>query len=119
MYRLALLDIFHDCGDLLTDMVRQFALELRPVMISLGSSRKFWEDAAVVPKDIVLFGNLPTKTFYSDAAMPLEEVLRRTADLAASMAACAHPHILGSEFPPPTEPSLRPRSHVGSESFAA
>lgn len=89
--------IFHDCGELLTDMVRQFATELRPVMLSFGSSRKLWEDAAVVPKDIVLFGNLPTKTFYSDAAMPVEEVSRRAAELSTHMAACGHPHILGSE----------------------
>lgn len=89
--------IFHDCGELLTEMVRQFALELRPAVISLGSSRKLWEDATVVPKDIVLFGNLPTKSFYSDSVMPLEEVLRRTAELASHMAACGHPHILGSE----------------------
>jgi uroporphyrinogen-III decarboxylase len=89
--------IFHDCGELLTDMVRQFAEELKPAMISLGSSRKLWEDAAVVPKDIVLYGNLPTKTFYSDAAMPEEEVARRTDELASLMAQCGHPHILGSE----------------------
>lgn len=89
--------IFHDCGDLLTDMVRRFALELRPAVISLGSSRNLWEDAAVVPKDIVLFGNMPTKTFYSDAAMPLEEVRRRASELACRMAECGHPHILGSE----------------------
>ncbi len=66
-------------------------------MISLGSSRKLWEDAAVVPKDIVLFGNLPTKTFYSDSAMPVEEVARRTIELRDNMAACGHPHIPGSE----------------------
>jgi uroporphyrinogen-III decarboxylase len=89
--------IFHDCGELLTDMVRQFAVELRPAVMSLGSSRKLWEDAAVVPRDVVLFGNLPTKTFYSDATMPLEEVRRRTAELAGHMQACGHPHILGSE----------------------
>jgi uroporphyrinogen-III decarboxylase len=89
--------IFHDCGELLTDMVQQFATQLRPAMISLGSSRKLWEDAAVVPQDIVLFGNLPTKTFYSDSVMPLEEVLRLAAELSGNMAACAHPHILGSE----------------------
>jgi hypothetical protein len=78
-------------------MVRQFAIELRPAVMSLGSSRNLWEDAAVVPKDIVLFGNLPTKTFYSDSVMPLEEVLRRTSELSGHMAACGHPHILGSE----------------------
>jgi uroporphyrinogen-III decarboxylase len=89
--------IFHDCGELLPEMVRQFAVELRPAVISLGSSRRLWEDAAVVPKDIVLFGNLPTKTFYSDEAMPIEEVKRRTEELTGNMAACGHPHILGSE----------------------
>ncbi len=88
---------FHDCGELLPEMIGKFATELRPAMISLGSSRKLWEDAAVVPKDIVLFGNLPTKTFYSDAAMPVEEVRRLTQELAARMKECGHPHILGSE----------------------
>ncbi len=89
--------IFHNCGELLTEMVRQFAVELRPAVLSLGSSRKLWEDAAVVPKDIVLYGNLPTKTFYSDSAMPLMEVQRRTEELVAPMRECGHPHILGSE----------------------
>ena len=89
--------IFHDCGELLPEMIRQFALQLQPAMISLGSSRKLWEDAAVVPKDIVLYGNLPTKTFYSDEAMPVAEVERRTLELTGQMRACGHPHILGSE----------------------
>ena len=89
--------IFHNCGELLTDMVRQFAVELNPVMLSLGSSRKLWEDAQVVPDDIVLFGNLPTKMFYSDSVMPEEEVRRRTLELRAHMAECGHAHILGSE----------------------
>jgi hypothetical protein len=89
--------IFHDCGELLTGMVRQFAVELEPAIISLGSSRKLWEDASVVSKDIVLFGNLPTKMFYSDAVMPLAEVVRLTIELRDKMALCGHPHILGSE----------------------
>jgi uroporphyrinogen-III decarboxylase len=89
--------IFHNCGELLDDMVRQFAVELRPVMLSLGGSRKLWEDAALVPDDIVLFGNLPTKMFYSDSVMPVEEVVRRTRELQANMRACGHAHILGSE----------------------
>ena len=89
--------IFHDCGELTTDMVRQFALELRPAALSLGSSRNLWEDAAVVPEDVVLFGNLPTKAFYSDATMPVEEVKRLTCETVRRMAACGHAHILGSE----------------------
>ena len=89
--------IFHNCGELLTDMVRQFAVELNPAILSLGSSRKLWEHAALVPPDVVLFGNLPTKMFYSDSVMPVEEVRRRTRELRDHMSACGHPHILGSE----------------------
>ena len=44
-----------------------------------------------------LYGNLPTKSFYSDGAMPVEEVMRRTEELIANMRACGHPHIVGSE----------------------
>jgi hypothetical protein len=89
--------IFHDCGELIDLMVEAFANRLHPVMLSLGGSRKLWEDARLVPSDVVLYGNLPTKSFYSDGAMPIEEVLRRTAELLANMKACGHPHILGSE----------------------
>jgi uroporphyrinogen-III decarboxylase len=89
--------IFHDCGALTTEMVRLFGAELQPAMISLGGSRKLWEDAAVVSKQIVLYGNLPTKMFYSDSEMPVEEVRRLTAMTVLEMTACGHPHILGSE----------------------
>lgn len=89
--------IFHNCGALTTDMVRQFAAELKPAILSLGSSRRLWEDAAVIPKEIVLFGNLPTKMFYSDAVMPVEKVTRLTLELKQRMSECGHPHILGSE----------------------
>jgi uroporphyrinogen-III decarboxylase len=89
--------IFHNCGVLTSDMVRQFATTLRPAMMSLGSSRKLWQDARHVPKNIVLFGNLPTKSFYSDEAMPADEVRRLTRELLTKMQACGHPHILGSE----------------------
>lgn len=89
--------IFHDCGELIDSMVEAFGQRLHPVMLSLGSSRKLWEDARLVPADVVLFGNLPSKSFYSDGAMPVEEVMRRTDELLAKMKACGHPHILGSE----------------------
>jgi len=89
--------IFHNCGELTADMVRQFSTELTPVMLSLGGSRKLWQDAEVVPKNVVLFGNLPTKNFYSDAVLPVDEVRRLTVDLVSKMSACGHPHILGSE----------------------
>jgi hypothetical protein len=89
--------IFHDCGELIDPMVEAFAHRLHPAILSLGGSRKLWEDARLVPGDVVLYGNLPTKSFYSDGAMPVEEVIRRTGELLANMKACGHPHILGSE----------------------
>lgn len=89
--------IFHNCGELIDSMVEDFAQRLHPVILSLGSSRRLWEDARLVPEDVVLYGNLPTKSFYSDGAMPVEEVMRRTEELIANMRACGHPHIVGSE----------------------
>lgn len=89
--------IFHDCGELNDAMVREFALRLHPVMLSLGSSRRLWEDARLVPADVVLYGNLPTKSFYSDSAMPVAEVIRRTEELVSRMRMCGHPYIAGSE----------------------
>lgn len=89
--------IFHDCGDLLPEMVGQFANQLTPSILSLGSNRQLWDDAELVPKDVVLFGNLPTKMFYSDDVMPIDEVVRLTSELRERMTATRHPHILGSE----------------------
>ncbi|MGC8640760.1 MAG: uroporphyrinogen decarboxylase family protein [Isosphaeraceae bacterium] len=89
--------IFHNCGDLSREMVRAFASRLEPAIMSLGSSRKLWEDAALVPDSVVLYGNLPSKSFYSDAAMPLEEVGRLSSSLVRAMRACGHAHILGTE----------------------
>lgn len=89
--------IFHDCGELTDPMVEAFAHRLHPVVLSLGGSRKLWADARLVPDDVVLYGNLPTKSFYSNGAMPVEEVVRRTRELLLNMKASGHPHILGSE----------------------
>jgi len=89
--------IFHDCGELTAKMVEQFAVRLNPVILSFGSSRRLWEDASLVPKQIVLFGNLPTKNFYSDDAVPLNAVPAMARDLRDRMRAAGHPHILGSE----------------------
>jgi uroporphyrinogen-III decarboxylase len=89
--------IFHDCGELVPAMVREFATRLDPAILSLGSSRKLWEDAALVPDSVVLYGNLPTKSFYSDSAMPIEKVRQLSAELVAKMREAGHPFILGSE----------------------
>ena len=41
--------IFHDCGELIDVMVSKFS-SLDPAVMSLGSSRKLWEDAKLVSK---------------------------------------------------------------------
>lgn len=87
--------IFHDCGELTADMVKRFAT-LGAAMLSFGSSRRLWEDAAIVPKDTVLYGNLPSKRFYS-AQFTVADVERLAAELRQNMAAIGHPFILGTE----------------------
>ncbi|MCL2701559.1 MAG: hypothetical protein FWE88_07680 [Phycisphaerae bacterium] len=87
---------FHCCGELTPYMVKKFA-ELDPAVLSLGASRNLWEDAALLPRTTVLYGNLPSKQFYSDELMPLEAVQRATCDLRDRMAAVDHPFILGTE----------------------
>ena len=87
--------VFHDCGELTEGMVKRFAT-LGAAMISLGSSRKLWEDAAWIPKDTVLYGNLPTKRFYA-AQLSVVEVEKMANELLTKMRAVGHPFILGSE----------------------
>lgn len=87
--------IFHDCGELTEGMLTRFAT-LGAKMVSLGSSRRLWEDAALFPKDTVLFGNLPSKRFYA-RQLSADEVTRQSAELLARMHAAKHPFILGSE----------------------
>lgn len=88
--------IFHDCGELTDDLVRKF-VTLDPAMFSFGSSRVLWEDARLVPDNIVLYGNLPTKKFYSNDVMPLNQVTELGTELLTKMKATGHPFILGSE----------------------
>jgi uroporphyrinogen-III decarboxylase len=88
--------IFHDCGELTDEMVRRFGT-LDPAMLSLGCSRKLWEDARLVPETTVLFGNLPSKHFYSDTAVTTEKVTELATELIQKMAKTGHPFILGSE----------------------
>jgi uroporphyrinogen-III decarboxylase len=87
--------IFHDCGELTGGMVSRFAT-LEPAMISLGCSRRLWEDAALVPKSTVLYGNLPTKKFYSPQ-LTVADVESLSRELLEKMRAAGHPFILGSE----------------------
>lgn len=88
--------ILHDCGELTDWIVQDFA-RLDPAILSLGSSRKLWEDARLLPKTIVLYGNLPSKRFYSDNEITLAQVEAQGAELVARMQQARHPFILGSE----------------------
>lgn len=87
--------IFHDCGELTNEMVSRFST-LDPAMMSLGCSRCLWEDAALVPKTTVLYGNLPTKKFYSPQ-LTVAAVESLSRELLEKMRTAGHPFILGSE----------------------
>ena len=86
---------FHCCGELSEEMVVHYGT-IRPAVLSLGSSRNLWKDAALVPKDTVLFGNLPSKRFPSDN-MTIAEVRKAAEELLERMRAADHPFILGTE----------------------
>lgn len=88
--------ILHDCGELTDEMIRLLGT-LRPVMLSLGSSVDLPSAAPLLPKDVVLFGNIPSKFFPRDGDMPLEKVEALCGDLHDRMKATGHPFILGSE----------------------
>jgi uroporphyrinogen-III decarboxylase len=88
--------IFHCCGELIPEILKGYS-SLHPVMISLGSSRKLWEDAAIVSKDIVLFGNLPSKKFYSDDLITVDQVRELGSEIKRKMKEVGHPYILSSE----------------------
>lgn len=88
--------IFHDCGELIPMMVQRFAT-LDPAILSLGSSRKLWEDAPLVSTDTVLYGNLPSKHFYSDDLISPSRVRELTGELTRKMSETGHAFILGSE----------------------
>jgi hypothetical protein len=52
---------------------------------------------ALVSPDTVLYGNLPSRNFYSGELISAAEVTRLGRDLLARMQAAGHPFILGSE----------------------
>ena len=110
--------LFHDCGELEDEMVRRFAT-LDPAMMSLGSSRMLWEDAALIPDSTVIYGNLPTKKFYSDALISLEDVQQLSAELIRRMRATGHPFILGSECDVLSVPGSEKTIQAKVEAFLA
>ncbi|MEO8410336.1 MAG: uroporphyrinogen decarboxylase family protein [Propionivibrio sp.] len=88
--------LFHDCGELIPEMIESFGA-LKPKLISFGSPVKLWEIEQYVVKDVVLFGNLPTKKFYSDEDVPLDGVADMVAEIEDKLRASGHPFIVGSE----------------------
>jgi len=87
---------FHNCGELTGLMIKKMC-GLKPAVLSLGSSRKLWEDAAFVDRDIILFGNLPTKQFFLEEAISSDQVEAMTNDLYSKMEETGHLFICGSE----------------------
>lgn len=110
--------IFHDCGELEDEMVRRFAT-LDPAMMSLGSSRVLWEDAALMPNSTVLYGNLPSKKFYSDKLLSIGDVKKLSAELSQRMRATGHPFILGSECDVLSVPGSQETIRAKVEAFLA
>ena len=88
--------LFHDCGELIPEMIQSFGA-LKPKLISFGSPVKLWEIEQYVDKDVVLFGNLPTKKFYSDEDVPLDGVAAMVVEIEEKLRASGHPFIIGSE----------------------
>ncbi len=90
-------DLFlHDCGEL-TDAILSRLVELSPAILSLGSSERLWEAAKIVPPSTVLYGNLPSKQFYSDRVITEAEVAKRANELIGHMDEIGRPFILGTE----------------------
>jgi len=88
--------IFHDCGELIPVMIGKFQ-QLNPAILSLGSPVPLWEAVPYTSRDTVLFGNLPSKKFFSDKEYPESKLEAEAAELRRKMDATGHPYILGSE----------------------
>jgi len=80
-------------GVLSRNHVSGLARALHPAVLSLGASRRLYEDVALVPKDIVLHGNLPAALFTGSTS----EMARQAEQLRRAMRATGHPHILGTD----------------------
>lgn len=88
--------LFHDCGEVIPEMVASFG-KLDPKLISFGSQVRLWEVEPYVAKDVVIFGNLPTRKFYSDAEVPIEAIEGLVNEIEEKLGATGHPFIVSSE----------------------
>ncbi len=87
--------LLHDCGEMRAEMIRSLS-NLRPKVFSFGSPVDLWVAAPHVDKDIVLFGNLPSKKFYSDE-LTIEGIYELIREITDKMSATDHPYIIGTE----------------------
>lgn len=88
--------VFHDCGELIPVMIEAFQ-KLDPAILSLGSPVPLWEAVPYMNPRTVLFGNLPSKKFYSDREYPESKLEAEAREIREKMDATGHPYILGSE----------------------
>jgi uroporphyrinogen-III decarboxylase len=88
--------VFHDCGELLPVMLEKFK-QLDPAILSLGSPVPLWEAVPYTSPRTVLFGNLPSKKFFSDKEYPDSRLQADAEEIRQRMDATGHPYILGSE----------------------
>jgi uroporphyrinogen-III decarboxylase len=88
--------IFHDCGELNEAIIRSMA-QLDPAILSLGSPCDLPSIAALIPQRTVIMGNLPSKKFYSDQEITVDQVMQQGRKLLEAMEATGHPFILGTE----------------------
>ncbi len=88
--------IFHDCGALTEEIIAS-CNKLDPAILSLGSPSDMTLAAKFTQPQTVLFGNLPSKKFYSDNEMTQEQVRQQSRLLIKQMATAGHPFILATE----------------------
>lgn len=88
--------VFHDCG-VLCDEIITSVNELDPAILSLGSPSDLATAAKLTQPQTVLFGNLPSKKFYSDNEMTEQDVREQSKALLKEMHATGHPFILATE----------------------
>ncbi|MCH7226587.1 uroporphyrinogen decarboxylase family protein [Haloferula sp. A504] len=88
--------IFHDCGELNEPILRGIDT-LDPAILSLGSPCHLPEVAPWISQRTVIMGNLPSKKFYSDTEITVDQITESGGALLREMEATGHPFILGTE----------------------
>ena len=69
---------------------------LKPLIISLGSSRKLWEDEPYIDSETIIYESAFEK-FFSDVEISEEAVYELALELLTKMKGTCRPYILGTE----------------------